>query len=108
MTKNVFAYVECSSRTDENIGEVFQKAVEQALKKRLQEADEEYEFLMKENADKKKSRSEQTTQLHETQRLLKLEQRKLKKITEETQAIANERMQLETANRCVHVKKNSV
>ena len=35
------------------------------------EADEEYEFLMKENADKKESRSEHTTQLHETQRYLK-------------------------------------
>ena len=30
---------------------------------------------------------------------MKLEQRKLKTITEETQAIANERMQLENANR---------
>jgi hypothetical protein len=28
----------------------------------------EYEFLLKENADKKQSRSEHTTQLHETQR----------------------------------------
>ena len=59
---------------EENLGpdhpklQVFQKAVEQALKKRLQEADEEFEFLTKENADKKRVRAEQTIQLHETQR----------------------------------------
>ena len=34
----------------------FQKAVEAALKKRLQEADEEYDFLLKENEDKKRNR----------------------------------------------------
>ena len=77
----------------------FQKAVEAALKKRLQEADEEYEFLLKENEDKKKSRAFQTNQLHETQRLLKLEQRSLKKVTEETQAVAQQRLQLESANK---------
>ena len=63
-----------SNQLEENLGadhpklQAFQKAVEAALKKRLKEADEEYEFLMKENADKKESRSEHTTQLHETQR----------------------------------------
>ena len=62
------------TQLEENLGadhpklQAFQKAVEAALKKRLKEADEEYEFLMKENADKKESRSEHTTQLHETQR----------------------------------------
>ena len=77
----------------------FQKAVEIALTKRLQEADEEYDFLLKENEDKKKNRAFQTNQLHETQRLLKLEQRNLKKITEETQAVAQQRLQLENANK---------
>ena len=62
------------TQLEENLGadhpklQAFQKAVEAALRKRLQEADEEFEFLMKENADKKESRSEHTTQLHETQR----------------------------------------
>merc|ERR1712224_1047256 len=65
--------------------EVFQKAVETALRKRLQQTEEELEFLKKENADKKRSRAEQTTALHETQRLLKLEQRKFKKVSDETQ-----------------------
>ena len=77
----------------------FQKAVEAALKKRLQEADEEYDFLLKENEDKKKNRAFQTHQLHETQRLLKLEQRTLKKVSDETAAVAQQRLQLESANK---------
>ena len=68
--------------------EAFQKAVEATLKKRLQQAEEELDFLRKENVDKKQGRAQQTTALHETQRLLKLEQRKLKKVSEETQVIA--------------------
>ena len=67
--------------------EAFQKAVEATLKKRLQQAEEELDFLRKENVDKKQGRAQQTTALHETQRLLKLEQRKLKKVSEETQII---------------------
>ena len=78
--------------------EVFQKAVEAALKKRLQQQEEELDFLRKENADKKRSRAEQTTALHETQRLLKLEQRKYKKVFEETQAVAKERINNEKLN----------
>ena len=55
--------------------------------------------MIKENEDKKKNRAFQTNQLHETQRLLKLEQRNLKKVTEETTAVAQERLQLENANK---------
>ena len=78
--------------------EAFQKAVEATLKKRLQQAEEELDFLRKENVDKKQGRAQQTTALHETQRLLKLEQRKLKKVSEETQVIAKERINNEKLN----------
>ena len=78
--------------------EAFQKAVEATLKKRLQQAEEELDFLRKENVDKKQGRAKQTTALHETQRLLKLEQRKLKKVSEETQAITKERINNEKLN----------
>ncbi len=102
------------TQVEENLGAdhpklvAFQKAVEVALKKRLQEAEEEHQFLLKENADKKKSRAEHTTQLHETQRLLKMEQRKLKTITEETQIIANERHQLDNAHKKYEEKLKSL
>ena len=64
----------------------------------LQEADEELEFLKKENADKKRIRAEQTNQLHETQRLLKLEQRKLKKEAAVCEATTTSRMKMEAGN----------
>lgn len=78
--------------------EAFQKAVEAVLKKRLLEADEELIFLQKENADKKKIRAEQTTALHETQRSLKMEQKRLKNVTGQVQIVAQTRMGLENAN----------
>ena len=62
-----------------------------------------YQFR-KENADKKRSRAEQTTALHETQRLLKLEQRKFKKVSDETQLIASERISNEKNNHKYEVK----
>ena len=102
--------LEVSTEEQKNLGPdhpkllAFQKAVEAALKKRLQEADEEYEFLLKENEDKKKNRAFQTNQLHETQRLLKLEQRTLKKVSDETQGVAQQRLQLENANKKYGVK----
>ena len=84
--------------------EAFQKAVEAILKKRLQEADEELQFVQKEHADKKKAKAQQTLQLHETQRLLKLEQRKLAKLTDETQVITHQRIYFENANRKYEAK----
>lgn len=60
--------------------EAFQKAVREALLKRIKAEDERISSLKKESALKARTKAEQTKKLHEAQRTLAEEERRLEQV----------------------------